>query len=539
MKNIVKTSSKLGLIAALLLLAAACGGEENQRDPLPKEAASPLVKIAEIPPGNQCEHGGTLIVNGLDKDKNGELSESEIVSRTPVCKSAPGNGSGGENTSSPLIKTETLDVGDADCPGGGQRIIAGVDLDEDDELSANEIKSTTLLCNEVGACSGAVPLEIVNAEFEQDIYNQHEIGQEYEIRVELNQAIDKNRVNFHDAAGALGDGPLAYQIDADNDHIAILKWTPNKSGSAPFLALIEDGCSLIASDGQLPYASEPAAQVRVTSNVGGLLNEGDKAEVCWTSRNTDKCEFFEFNNLVGPIELNGCMDIELTAAHIADQTTTMINYSIHCEGNNAPNGTTSHSSSAPLFKTPILQYFYGQSPMMLADGGGPVTMYWHTFGMTSCELSDGTTSNPVDFSAPHNAPSPFTTNITESTTFELKCEDVLNQTHSREVYFLVGPGILYLDGGIYAPQQSLSVAWQSIDLDGTCDVKYSNNGQTLVYNDQNQGAAQNQDGFSLRSSSIYIQNINMGLFDLTKDQVIDLTCYNADKSKSYSKTFIK
>ncbi len=541
MKNILKSSSKLGLIAAVLLLASACG-EESTRGDAPVSAGSPLVEIQAIEPGDVCEFGGSLVLNGVDKDKNGELEESEIVSQKEICKSAPTNGGGGGGTNqdpaSPLIKTESLAFGDSDCPNGGQRITAGVDLDEDDELTGDEIKSSTLLCTEVGACEGVAPLEIIDAEFEQDYFGQYEIGLEYEIRVELNQSIDKNIVKIQDATGSLGDGSLPYEIDADNDHIAILKWAPSEVGNMPILAMIDDGCSLVASDSQLPYAQKPGVRVRVTAEVKGLLNEGDKTEICWTSRHADSCEFQEFGATVGPVDTEGCMDIELTAAHIA-YPAVLMDYKISCTGIDAQNGTGIRSHAAPLYKQPIMSYFFGDQPHNFAAAGEETNLYWETFGMESCSLSDGVAPIAVDHESLNDSDTPYTVTVEETTDFTLSCEDALNNTYEQKVRYLVGPGLMQVSGGLYAPNNAISIVWSSIDVDGTCDVKYTNNGHTLEYNDVVQNQAQIQDGFETRSTNLYKANLDISMFDFSKEELHEVTCYNADKSKSYSLSFIK
>lgn len=542
MRYIMKTSSKIGLISALLLLAAACGSDEATRSDRAVDV-SPLVEVEEIPAGDECEHGGSLIINGVDKDKDGKLSEDEIVSSKPICKNAPGsggggNGGGGQNDGSPLIKTHTLDVGSDECPDGGQLVLAGLDANDDGELSSDEIKSSTALCTEAGACMGALPLELVNAEIEQDPFNQYQVGTEYEIRVELNQAIDPSRVNIQDAAGSLGDGPLEYDIDPENDHIAIVKWTPTQTGNLPLLAMIEDGCSLIASDSQLPYANNPSVQVRVSSEAKGLIHEGDKVEICWISRNADSCEFLEFGMPAGPLDINGCMDIELTSDQI-NHPSPLMDYNIRCQHTDSDNNTTYSGHSASLYKEPILAYFYGEQPHYFDSEGGDAVLYWDTFGMDSCTLSDGTDTLPVDDVSSIEDNAPYLAEVTVTTDFTLTCEDLLNNTHQLSVRYLVGSGIMALSGSLYAPNQSLSIVWETIGVDGTCDVKYSNNGHTLEYTDVAQGQEQEQNGVLKRYTNLYKQGIDLSPFDFTKEQLHEVTCYNADKTKSYSHSQIK
>src|SRR5690606_24390530 len=128
---------------------------------------------------------------------------------------------------------------------------------------------------------------------------------------------------------------------------------------------------------------------------------------------------------------------------------------------------TFRQHQALLYKQPILEYFYGEQPLYLDAAGGTARLYWNSFGMDSCTLSDGTDANPVDAS-PLDPSVPHAVDITHTTDFTLMCEDLRNNTHKQQIRYLVGPGITSLSGVLNEFNQSLSLVWGTIDIDGTC-----------------------------------------------------------------------
>lgn len=105
------------------------------------------VSLTEEPPGSACENGGQRIDSGIDTNRNGMLDAEEVLASEYVCRGATGEpGTDGEAGVGSLIATAALPVGDAECPGGGQRIDLGLDVDRDGVLSGSEITESAFIC---------------------------------------------------------------------------------------------------------------------------------------------------------------------------------------------------------------------------------------------------------------------------------------------------------------------------------------------------------------------------------------------------------
>ncbi len=86
----------------------------------------------------QCPTGGTVVLVGVDADRNGTLADSEVEQQATICD--------GRNGSSVLIRTAGEPPG-TECPTGGIRVEAGPDLDGSGELEPGEVRESRQLCN--------------------------------------------------------------------------------------------------------------------------------------------------------------------------------------------------------------------------------------------------------------------------------------------------------------------------------------------------------------------------------------------------------
>ena len=109
-------------------------------------ATSRVAVVAE-PAGANCPNGGQKIETGIDKNENGVLDPSEIVSTSYVCNGdagapgAPGDaGAAGQGKSS-LIRT-SHELAGANCAYGGVRIETGVDANGDGVLQDSEVNAS-------------------------------------------------------------------------------------------------------------------------------------------------------------------------------------------------------------------------------------------------------------------------------------------------------------------------------------------------------------------------------------------------------------
>jgi hypothetical protein len=122
--------------------------------PGPAGVAS-LVRLTPVAAGAQCAAGGFRIDTGTDDDKNGTLSDAEVRQTQLVC-----NGT----AVTPLVRVVPEPAG-AHCASGGVVVQAGVDLDANHVLDANEVDSSEYLCNAAGGTGSPaiVPVPIVVA----------------------------------------------------------------------------------------------------------------------------------------------------------------------------------------------------------------------------------------------------------------------------------------------------------------------------------------------------------------------------------------
>jgi len=108
-----------------------------------------------------CTEGGAEIYIGNDLNSNGHLDENEVTSSTKVCHGKEGlsgpQGSPGNTVQPPSsrLEIEQLEVGNSTCPTGGILILSGIDADENDQLTQNEIASSEAVCDGLVGTNGS------------------------------------------------------------------------------------------------------------------------------------------------------------------------------------------------------------------------------------------------------------------------------------------------------------------------------------------------------------------------------------------------
>ena len=99
-----------------------------------------LVQVTDEAPGANCTAGGEKVEAGLDLDDSGALEATEVTETVYVCD--------GVDAVQVLVVVTDEAAGD-NCAAGGQKIESGGDVDASGELDANEIDETTYVCNGV------------------------------------------------------------------------------------------------------------------------------------------------------------------------------------------------------------------------------------------------------------------------------------------------------------------------------------------------------------------------------------------------------
>ena len=105
----------------------------NEPSPTPPPV---LVRVAGEPAGERCPDGGSVVLSGPDLNGNGVLDDSEVVASDVVCRE------------SLLTRMESEPPGEH-CPGGGILFFVGRDTDGDGTLSDTEVEWTTYECSNV------------------------------------------------------------------------------------------------------------------------------------------------------------------------------------------------------------------------------------------------------------------------------------------------------------------------------------------------------------------------------------------------------
>lgn len=158
----IRVLVKPQLLAALALATACTGplGDPGKDGPEGTQGPSSLVRFDPEAAGARCANGGLAVKAGLDANGNGVLDDAEIdaAQTAYVCTGVTG-GQGGHGPSgtdgnagapgtdgSQTVVRVTPEPPGANCPLGGQRIEAGIDLNGNTVLENDEVTTTGYVC---------------------------------------------------------------------------------------------------------------------------------------------------------------------------------------------------------------------------------------------------------------------------------------------------------------------------------------------------------------------------------------------------------
>ena len=114
-----------------------CAGGEDEAYCNPQQ----LIEIHDEPPGENCANGGTKLVVGVDEDFDGSISEEETTELSYVCNGE--DGLPGKTSQSRI----TPEPAGPNCEAGGNKVEFGVDMNEDGELSDDEVQHSAYVCD--------------------------------------------------------------------------------------------------------------------------------------------------------------------------------------------------------------------------------------------------------------------------------------------------------------------------------------------------------------------------------------------------------
>jgi hypothetical protein len=116
-----------------------------------------LINVTPEQAGANCAAGGQLIEAGADADNSGTLEASEVTSSAYICNGEDGQdgadgmdgapGMDGQDGADLLIDVVDEPAGD-NCSRGGERLIAGIDDNQDGVLDAAEIDESLYVCSD-------------------------------------------------------------------------------------------------------------------------------------------------------------------------------------------------------------------------------------------------------------------------------------------------------------------------------------------------------------------------------------------------------
>jgi len=146
MNKVVKYLNPVAIYTIFVMLSA-CGGSSSSGETADTSSDNNLVatKVLSSAPESACPNGGITVNGGIDSNGNNELDSSEITSTQYVCN--------GTNSSSTLVQIDNEPVGE-NCIYGGKSISVGLDTNNDNLLSSDEISSQNYLCNGTNTTNG-------------------------------------------------------------------------------------------------------------------------------------------------------------------------------------------------------------------------------------------------------------------------------------------------------------------------------------------------------------------------------------------------
>jgi hypothetical protein len=213
-----------------------------ERAPGTSGTGSLVVSSVEAP-GANCPNGGQRIAHGRDTNANGALEPSEVVGTSYAC-----GGANGSNGKASLVDVEAEAPG-GNCPAGGSKITHGLDDDGNGTLASTEIDGTRYACHGVDASDASVAR--VSVEVEAPGGNC--TGGGHVIKVGLDDNADRTlQAEEVDSTSYVCDFDEFQNPSFELPGYA--GWTVNSTSSGQWL-LVTSGTTLNRGDSAFDYAS--------------------------------------------------------------------------------------------------------------------------------------------------------------------------------------------------------------------------------------------------------------------------------------------
>lgn len=496
-----------------------CADDPNQPE---GERLTELRTIGSTP---DCVNGGQEIISGIDVDESGDLQEEEIDARTYNCA--------GELPGGMLIDIEVLPVGDATCADGGKIIHSGLDTDEDGVLQVSEREDAVTLCAPPeGTCDGVAGLSVRSAVLSADVTYSYSEGSTYPILVRLSRELDAGSlqvIQFDEAFAADAD----FSATQSEPDLITSDWIAENGSQREGTLMIADACGLSFATIALPIVNGPITAVYPEVEYKEYA-VGDDYEFCWTSRHADACEFRTTNGDPNPVALptEGCHTFMLEPHHFSNGFITGMSLSCGKTGGYQMLGNINQPT------TPMIMNYGIHGNTVFPSTGGLLQLTWAGAHVDNCEVVTPDGRVP----APTVTDEIFTVPVTSSGFVSVECldaaDEVVRAGYSSPI--VVGAGITSFHASIY--EDNGDARWgygiNTYFLDGTCDVTATRGDFTIEQTDLVMQQGYNQPPYQR------IHNENNGVTPgeghlfVQEDKVYaEVVCRNADGSNETTLTY--
>lgn len=440
---------KASFAFCMAVALVSCGGESGGDGAAGGDGLSALVKVSDEGPGANCAVGGSRVDVGLDKNSDGELQEDEIASTNYICDGKDGDpGAKGD----PGQDGAKGDRG----PGGA-----------------------------TGSCAGG-SFVITSVSLEDDEWGEREYGQTYDVTVVFEEDPGDDITFF--AVGAGGEFADGFERVSGSDVEFRAPWTfePNLP-SSNYAIIATDGCGMAVGTFDLKTPAGPQVRVKLSSDKPALPLGGGDVEICWTSRNADRCslygisedgEEFSFDG----DEVEGCETVSLTSSSEMEVTCVESEYYMTAQ------------ASVEIVVGPAIVEFKALTTTALSPNEDTVDFAWTTANVDGCELVINEEPDEVDVNVSED--SPYQVQFDESAEVYLKCVDADGNSVTSDAIFVATEALIYdfeVTGFDTWSGNTVEFGWKAkVKNASSCEAKLSNAGeeasrQLYIYGETSEG----------------------------------------------------
>lgn len=496
-----------------------CDADPN----LPPPSGVRLSEVRVIASSPTCVNGGQEFVSGVDADESGDLQHDEIDQRTVNCIAGPPGGV--------MTDIEIVPIGDVDCAHGGKRYHHGEDTDADGVLQVGERESTVTVCDAApGVCDGVEPLVLEWAFIPRDAMWSYVPGEEYPVQIALNRSLANDSRVFEQFNEALAPDADFSVVELPNNQWETY-WHTEVAPQHRTQLLVGDACGTVLVPLTLPNVDNFIHGITATVTPG-VYDVGDTLPFCWEARDVDTCSLRYFQTELRPLPLSGCDSVVLEPAHV---TPTMVEgLQVFCQ---KPGGMNMVAAGLAVPRVPMIRGLDTLGSRFLPEEGGYVLASWNTGFMESCEMVVGDERISVPTSSTAH---PIPVHVSGGLRLECVDEDATVYTYSSANRILVGAGITYFNSNVASSSGDLhwNVSAGTHFLDGDCEFTLTRGDFTVSQSNLSQTNPDVNRPYSRILNAADVLAGDAGLVEPTDPMHLELSCENADGSERFTETVV-